>query len=175
LPPAPEGSSRAPTLSLAPAASGELLAPMAAERVQVPGYEVLEELGRGSMGIVYRARHQKLNRVVALKMVLAGGYASPEERCRFLAEAEAVAALQHPHIVQLYEFGQHDGLPFFTLEFAPGGSLAARLSRTPLPPKDAVRLVEQLARGVHYAHGKGIIHRDLKPANVLLAEDGTPK
>jgi WD40 repeat protein/tetratricopeptide (TPR) repeat protein len=141
----------------------------------VPGYEILAELGRGGMGVVYRARHLKLNRVVALKMVLAGGHAGPDDLARFLAEAEAVAALQHPHIVQLYDFGQHDGLPFFTLEFVPGGSLADKLNGAPLPPKEAARLVEQLAHGVHYAHGKGIVHRDLKPANVLLAEDGTPK
>jgi serine/threonine protein kinase len=141
----------------------------------MPGYEILEELGRGGMGVVYQARHLKLNRVVALKMVLAGGHAGPDDLARFLAEAEAVAALQHKHIVQLYEFGQHDGLPFFTLEFVPGGSLADKMNGTPLPPKEAARVVEQLARGVHYAHGKGIVHRDLKPANVLLTEDGTPK
>jgi hypothetical protein len=141
----------------------------------VPGYEVLGELGRGGMGVVYQARHLKLNRVVALKMVLSGGYAGPDDLARFLAEAEAVAALQHPHIVQLYDFGQHEGLPFFTLEFVPGGSLADKLNGTPLPPKEAARVVEQLARAVQYAHGKGIVHRDLKPANVLLAEGGTPK
>jgi hypothetical protein len=141
----------------------------------VPGYEILGELGRGGMGVVYRARHLKLNRVVALKMVLAGGHAGPDDLARFLAEAEAVAALQHPHIVQLHDFGEHEGLPFFTLEFVPGGSLADKLRGTPLPPKEAARVVEQLARGVHYAHSKGIVHRDLKPANVLLAEDGTPK
>jgi WD40 repeat protein/tetratricopeptide (TPR) repeat protein/tRNA A-37 threonylcarbamoyl transferase component Bud32 len=141
----------------------------------VPGYEILKELGRGGMGVVYQARHLKLGRVVALKMVLAGGHAGPEDLARFLAEAEAVAALQHPHIVQLHDFGEHEGLPFFTLEFVPGGSLADKLNGMPLPPKEAARLVEQLARGVHYAHGKGIVHRDLKPANVLLAEGGTPK
>jgi serine/threonine-protein kinase len=127
------------------------------------------------MGVVYRARHLKLNRVVALKMVRAGAAAGPDELTRFLGEAEAVAALQHPHIVPLYDFGQHDGLPFFTLEFAPRGSLAAKLNGTSLAPEEAARVVEQLARGIHYAHGKGVIHRDLKPANVLLAEDGTPK
>jgi WD40 repeat protein/tRNA A-37 threonylcarbamoyl transferase component Bud32 len=159
LPPGPEaGSSAAP-----------------APWPVVPGYEILRELGRGGMGVVYQARHLKLNRVVALKMVLAGGHAGPEDLARFLAEAEAVAALQHPHIVQLHDFGEHEGLPFFTLEFVPGGSLAGKLNGTPLPPKEAARVVEQLARAVHYAHGKGIVHRDLKPANVLLAEGGTPK
>jgi WD40 repeat protein/tetratricopeptide (TPR) repeat protein/tRNA A-37 threonylcarbamoyl transferase component Bud32 len=159
LPPRPEDSSDAP----------------AAPWPVVPGYEIQGELGRGSMGVVYKARHVKLNRVVALKMVLAGGHAGPEDLARFLAEAEAVAALQHPHIVHLYDFGQQEGLPFFTLEFVPGGSLADKLNGTPVPPKEAARVVEQLAHGVHYAHGKGIVHRDLKPANVLLAEGGTPK
>jgi WD40 repeat protein len=143
------------------------------------GYEILGELGRGGMGVVYRARQVGLNRVVALKMILAGGHAGEQELVRFLAEAEAVAALQHPNIVQLFEYGRHDGLPYFTLEFVPGGSLAEKLRpsgcATPLPADQAARLVGQLAEGVQYAHGKGIVHRDLKPANVLLAEDGTPK
>jgi eukaryotic-like serine/threonine-protein kinase len=140
-----------------------------------PGYELLGEVGRGGMGVVYRARDRRLGRVVALKMILAGGHASQAELARFLAEAEAVAQLHHPNIVQVYEGGQHQGLPYFTLEYVPGGSLAERLGGVPLPPAEAARLVEQLGRGVHYAHGKGVVHRDLKPANVLLTEDGTPK
>jgi WD40 repeat protein len=143
--------------------------------VQVEGYEILKELGRGGMGVVYQARHLRLGRVVALKMVLAGGHATEQDLQRFLGEAEAVAALQHPHIVQLYDFGQHNGLPYFTLELVPGGSLADRLAGTPLAPRAAARIVEQLAGGMAYAHQHGIVHRDLKPANVLLAEDGTPK
>jgi eukaryotic-like serine/threonine-protein kinase len=135
----------------------------------------LGELGRGGMGVVYKARHRRLNRVVALKMILGGTHAGPGERVRFLAEAEAVAAVQHPHIVSLLEFGEHQGLPFFTLEFVAGGSLAHRLHGIPQPARDAARLVEQMARGIHYAHVHGIVHRDLKPANVLIAEDGTPK
>src|SRR5262249_52653635 len=119
--------------------------------------------------------HLKLNRVVALKMILAGDHAGEEAVQRFLTEAETVAALQDAHIVQLYEYGQHQGLPFFTLEFVPGGSLADKLQGTPLPPREAARLVEQLGHGMQAAHGRGIIHRDLKPGNVLLAEDGTPK
>jgi serine/threonine protein kinase len=162
--------------TLAPAMPpGVAPAEAAGDRVQVPGYEIVRELGRGGMGVVYQARHLKLNRVVALKMVLAGGHAAEDDLRRFLAEAEAVAALQHPHIVQLFDFGHHDALPYFTLEYVPGGSLAAKLSGTPLPPKEAARLVEQLARGILYAHTKGIVHRDLKPANVLLAGDGPPK
>jgi tRNA A-37 threonylcarbamoyl transferase component Bud32 len=144
-------------------------------RPQVPGYEVLEELGRGGMGVVYKARHLKLNRLVALKMILAGSHAGGQELARFRAEAEAVARLQHPNIVQIYEVGEHGGLPYFTLEFCPGGSLAAQLDGTSLPPHRAAQLVEVLARAVHAAHQCGIIHRDLKPANVLLAADSTPK
>ncbi len=136
--------------------------------VQVPGYEILEELGRGGMGVVYKARHIKLNRTVALKMVLAGGHAGSEDRIRFLAEAEAVAALQHANIVQVFEVGQHDSLPFMALEYVNGGSLADKL-RDGLPlPREAAWLVEQLAQGMAAAHAKGIIHRDLKPHNVLL-------
>jgi tetratricopeptide (TPR) repeat protein/tRNA A-37 threonylcarbamoyl transferase component Bud32 len=135
-----------------------------------PGYELLGELGRGGMGVVYKARDGKLNRVVALKMVLAGRHATPDELERFQAEAEAVAALRHPNVVQVYEVGRHDGLPFFTLEFVPGGALAARLKGQALPPLDAARLVEAVARGVQAAHERNIIHRDLKPANVLLEE-----
>ncbi len=148
--------------------SQDSVATAAGAAVQVPGYEILEELGRGGMGVVYKARHIKLNRVVALKMVLAGGHAGSEDRIRFLAEAEAVAALQHPNIVQVFEVGQHDSLPFMALEYVNGGSLADRL-RDGLPlPREAAWLVEQLAQGMAAAHAKGIIHRDLKPHNVLL-------
>jgi WD40 repeat protein len=127
------------------------------------------------MGVVYKARQVRLGRVVALKMILAGGHAEEQDLARFRAEAEAVARLRHPHVVQIYEVGEHDGLPFFSLEFCPGGSLARRLNGTPLPPPEAARLVETLARAMQAAHEKGVVHRDLKPANVLLAEDGQPK
>jgi WD40 repeat protein/tRNA A-37 threonylcarbamoyl transferase component Bud32/tetratricopeptide (TPR) repeat protein len=141
----------------------------------VPGYEILGELGRGGMGVVYRARQAKLNRVVALKMILAGGHASAAELARFQTEAEAIARLRHANIVQVYEVGEHEGRPFFSLEFCGGGSLKERLSGTPLPADEAAALVEALARAMQAAHGQDVIHRDLKPANVLLAEDGTPK
>jgi tetratricopeptide (TPR) repeat protein/tRNA A-37 threonylcarbamoyl transferase component Bud32 len=141
----------------------------------IPGYEILGELGRGGMGVVYQGRHVALNRPVALKMIRAGALAGGPEVSRFRAEAEAVARLQHPNIVQVYDVGEHGGPPYFSLEFCPGGSLAAKLGRTPLPPGSAAPLVEALARAMHTAHGAGVIHRDLKPANVLLAADGTPK
>src|SRR5262245_56994992 len=141
----------------------------------VPGYEILGELGRGGMGVVYRARQVGLGRVVALKMILAGGHAGAPGRARFRAEAEAVARLQHPNIVQVFEVCDHDGLPYFSMEFCPGGSLAAKPGGALLQPGRAADLVQTLARAVHVAHQKGIVHRDLKPANVLLAEDGTPK
>jgi hypothetical protein len=141
----------------------------------VAGYEILGELGRGNMGVVYHARHVALNRLVALKMILAGSHAGEAELTRFKTEAEAIARLQHPNIVQVYEVGAVGRLPYFSLEFCLGGSLAGRLRGTPLPPREAARLVEALARAMEAAHQKGIIHRDLKPANVLLAEDGTPK
>jgi WD40 repeat protein/serine/threonine protein kinase len=134
----------------------------------VPGYEILGELGRGGMGVVYQARQLGLGRLVALKMIRVGVHAGPDERQRFQREAEAVARLQHPHIVQVYEIGEHDGLPFFSLEFVDGGTLQQRLAHTPQPPREAAQLVETLARAVHFAHQRGIVHRDLKPANILL-------
>ncbi len=144
-------------------------------RLDVPGYEILSELGRGGMGVVYKARQTRLNRVVALKMILAGGHAGEGDRARFRTEAEAIARLQHPHVVQVYEVGEVDGHPFLSLEFCDGGSLADRLDGTPQPPREAAALVESLARAMHFAHGHGIVHRDLKPANVLLVRGGTPK
>jgi serine/threonine protein kinase len=141
----------------------------------VPGYEVLGVLGKGGMGVVYKARQRGLGRVVALKMILHAEHAGEQERQRFQVEAEAVARLQHPNIVQIYEVGEQRGLPYFSLEFCPGGSLDKKLSGTPLPAVEAAELVQKLALAMQAAHDKGILHRDLKPANVLLAEDGTLK
>jgi serine/threonine protein kinase/formylglycine-generating enzyme required for sulfatase activity len=138
------------------------------EAVRVPGYEILGVLGRGGMGVVYKARQVSLNRFVALKMVLAGGHAGPDELARFRAEAEAVACLQHPNIVQVYEVGEADGRPYFSLEYCAGGSLSDRLDGTPWPAERAAALIETLARAVDAAHQAGIVHRDLKPANILL-------
>jgi WD40 repeat protein/tRNA A-37 threonylcarbamoyl transferase component Bud32 len=181
--PALPGVAEAETLPLlaapkADAASEEAVSPAGTEpsgKQAIPGYEIRGELGRGGMGVVYKARQVKLDRVVALKMILAGSHAGEMGLTRFRTEAEAVARLQHPGIVQIYEVGEHNGLPFFSLEFCPGGSLDKKLGGTPQPPREAAALVEKLAVAMEAAHQKGVIHRDLKPANVLLAEDGTPK
>ncbi len=135
----------------------------------VPGYDILCELGRGGMGVVYQARQLKLNRVVALKMILDACRDRPQEYARFLSEAEVIAGLNHPNIVQIYEIGEADGRPFFSLEYVEGGSLAQRLSRGGrLPSRQAARLIADLARAVDAAHRQGVVHRDLKPGNVLL-------
>src|SRR5262245_52312166 len=141
----------------------------------VPGYEILGELGRGGMGVVYKARQQGLGRVVALKMILAGAHAGAQQRLRFRGEAEAAARLHHPNIVQVYEVGEQDGCPYSSLEYVDGRSLNEALADGLPPPLEAAALVEQLARAADYAHRRGIVHRDLKPGNVLLTQDGTPK
>ncbi|MFN4258367.1 MAG: protein kinase domain-containing protein [Gemmataceae bacterium] len=144
-------------------------------RVAIPEYEILGELGQGGMGVVYKARHLGLQRIVALKMILAGAQARSQERNRFLTEARAVARLQHPHIVQVYDIGEHEGVPYFSLEYVVGGTLANRIAGRPQPPRAAAEMVEKLARAVQVAHEHHIIHRDLKPANVLLTKEGHPK
>ena len=141
----------------------------------VAGYQILGELGRGGMGVVYRARQILLNRPCALKMILGGAHADDEAAVRFLAEAAAVARLQHPNVVQIHHIGEADGLPFFELEYVEGGSLDRRLDGTPWPARRSAQLIEALARAVAEAHRVGIIHRDLKPSNILLATNGTPK
>ena len=139
------------------------------------GYEILGELGRGGMGVVYKARHKTLNRVVALKMILAGACADQEERTRFRTEAEAAARLTHPNIVPIYEIGEQDGRPYFSLEYLDGGTLSARIAGCPRPNREAARIIVSLSRAIQHAHEQNILHRDLKPSNVLLAPDGTPK
>ena len=151
------------------------LGSLAGRPPQISGYEIEAVLGRGGMGVVYKARDKRLNRPVALKMLLTGAFATAAERERFLREAEAEAGLTHPHIVQVYQVGDHDGRPYFTMEFVEGGSLAQQLRGTPQPARQAAALVATLAQAVHAAHQSGILHRDLKPANVLLTADGTPK
>ncbi len=152
----------------------------AAPPLRVGDYEILGEIGRGGMGVVYRARHTQLQRVVALKMLLGDYFADRDQRLRFRAEAEAVARLQHPNIVQLFEIGEHRGetgppCPYLCFEFVEGGNLAERLAGTLAAPEQAAAWLHTLAGAAHAAHQQGIIHRDLKPANVLLSRDGVPK
>jgi serine/threonine-protein kinase len=158
-----------------PSAGGPPFAYDAAALPRVPGYEVEAVLGRGGMGVVYKARHPRLGRTVALKMLLSGPYAGPGELERFLREAETVAGLRHANIVQVHEAGDVDGRPYFTMEYVEGGSLAQNLAGTPQPARQAAALVAVVAEAVHTAHLRGVVHRDLKPANVLLTADGTPK
>jgi eukaryotic-like serine/threonine-protein kinase len=139
-----------------------------ARSVRIPGYEVLGELGRGGMGVVYLARQISLNRVVALKEILIGDHASPSQLARFRQEGLTVARLRHPNIVQVYEVGEHDGLPFITFEYIRGSSLDRKLTGEPMPSSQAAALIAALARGVSVAHEIGIVHRDLKPGNILL-------
>jgi uncharacterized protein (DUF433 family) len=178
----PPADANAEAQTQAPAVPGQQLpttAPTAStargSAIQIPGYEILEELGRGGMGVVYKARSVRLERVVALKMILAGEYAGADMLERFQREAKAAAQLPHPGIVQVYEVGEHDGRPYIVQEFVVGGSLAARLDKKPWPAAKAAGLVEAMARALQAAHDHGIIHRDLKPENVLLTEDGQPK
>jgi serine/threonine-protein kinase len=142
---------------------------------RIPGYDVQASLGRGGMGIVYKARHLRLNRLVALKMLITGAYAGPQERARFQREAEAVASLRHANIVSVYDVGEHEGWPYFTMELVEGGSLAQALASTPLPARRAATILATLAEAMQVAHLGGIVHRDLKPANILLTADGGPK
>jgi eukaryotic-like serine/threonine-protein kinase len=139
------------------------------------GYQILGELGRGGMGVVYKARQIRLNRICALKMVLAGSHADGPASLRFQTEAESIAQLQHPNVVQIFSIGEAAGLPYLELEYLEGGSLQQKLDGTPWPPEKAARLVEALGRGVAAAHSRGLIHRDLKPGNVLLTAQGVPK
>ncbi len=173
-PAAPPGALTVP----APTLGDSPTPPVAAYRIRdwaPPGYEILGELGRGGMAVVYKARQAELGRLTALKVILAGPHASDFDLARLRAEAQAIACFQHPNIVQIYEVGEHHGLPFLALEFCPGDSLAHKMREGPLRPVEAARLVEVVARAVQASHDKGIIHRDLKPGNILLAGDGSPK
>jgi serine/threonine-protein kinase len=137
-------------------------------------YELREELGRGGMGIVYKAYQKSLQRTVALKMILRGELATPADLARFQVEAQAAAHLEHPNIVPIYEAGEHEGQAYFSMRHVEGPTLADVLAAGPLRPEEAVRIVAAVARAVHFAHEKGILHRDLKPSNVLIDPDGVP-
>src|SRR5262249_36629765 len=142
------------------------IAPNEAEAVRLPdvsGYEVKGVLGRGGMGVVYRARQLGFDRVVALKMIRTGADDDPAHRARFRVEAKAVARLRHPNIVQVYASGEADGCPYSSLESLEGGSLSERMRAEPIPPRQAAEIVEALARAMHHAHDADVVHRDLKP------------
>jgi eukaryotic-like serine/threonine-protein kinase len=147
----------------------------AAPPVAIAGYEILEELGRGGMGVVYKARQAGMQRLVAIKTIVGEQAADREHSQRLLAEARAVAHLHHPNIVQVHDVGEHAGQPFFSLEYVDGGNLAQRINGQPQPTRQAAALLESLARAMDYAHCQGIVHRDLKPANVMLTAQGMPK
>jgi serine/threonine protein kinase len=153
---------------------GDVSVPQRIQRL-VAGYELREEIGRGGMGVVYKARQFSLGRDVALKMILSGEFATATDYDRFRNEAQSAASLQHPNIAQVYEAGEHDGRAYLCMELVEGANLEALLAKAPLTARSAAELVETLARAVQYAHEHGVIHRDLKPSNVLMSVDGQPK
>src|SRR5262245_709234 len=142
---------------------------------QIASYEIVSEIGRGGMGVVYKAQDSRLKRTVALKVILAGGHAGEVELARFQIEAEAVARLHHHNFVQIYEVGTDEGLPFLALEYCGGGSLEDRGGDSPLSARESAELVAKLAEAMDHAHQAGVIHRDLKPGNVLFDDNGEPK
>jgi len=143
-------------------------------KVALSNYELLEEIARGGMGVVYKARHTKLNRIAALKMILGGRFSSQDDVQRFHIEAKAAAGLDHSGIVPVYEIGEHDGQAFFAMKYIDGGSLVQNVDRFRADPRAAVTMLASVARAVNHAHQRGVLHRDLKPANILIDEAGQP-
>ncbi len=169
--------SEMPTLTDSSAGTADPLASVQAPdgRLRIGNYQILQEIGRGGMGVVYRARQANLSRIVALKMILAGEHAGLRERARLRNEAQAAAQLMHPNVVQIFEIGEHEGLPFLAMEYVAGGNLTRTLRAMPQAFRWSARLSETMARAIHVAHQRGIVHRDLNPSNILIALDGTPK
>ena len=166
----------AATPTVLPATSGfDPSAAAPAPPEAVGDYEILAELGRGGMGVVYKARQRSLNRLVAVKLMREARLSSDTDRARFMAEAEAAAKLKHPNIVTVFEVGHQDGLPYIVMEYVAGRTLSQQLAEGPLPPRVAARLLADVARGVHHAHEWNVLHRDLKPANILYSAAGAPK
>ncbi|APW60899.1 WD40 repeat domain-containing serine/threonine protein kinase [Paludisphaera borealis] len=163
------------TLSESSGAEGALDRDGHTPMTRIGKYQILEEIGRGGMGIVYKARQTNLNRIVALKMILTGEHADRHERGRLRKEAEATATLDHPNIVKIFDIGEHEGMPYLEMEFVSGGNLTRMLRSMPQPIRWAARLTETLARAIHVAHERGIVHRDLNPSNILMTTDGIPK
>lgn len=141
---------------------------------RIGDYELQEELGRGGMGVVYKALHVSLNRIVALKMLLRGRFASADDQARFRAEAEAIAQLDHPNIVPVYEVGQLEGHVYFSMKYVRGRTLSQVLANGPIDPNEASRILSLVARAVDFAHRRGVLHRDLKPSNILIDDEGQP-
>src|SRR5208282_5321758 len=169
-----------------PALAVDRLASLFAETSQPPNgqprrirylgdYELLEEIARGGMGVVYKARQISLNRIVAVKMILAGLLATKADHDRFHSEAQAAALLDHPNILPVFEVGEHEEQHYFSMGYVDGQSLATRLADGPLPPKEAAELVATVAETVEYAHRQGVIHRDIKPSNILIDSKGRPR
>lgn len=167
------GSHAGASLSEAAADPAPRLAPLELP-FQFGDYELLEEIGRGGMGVVYRARQISLGRIVAVKMLLGGQWASSADQTRFRAEAEAAARLEHPHIVPVYEVGDCDGHAFFSMKYVAGQTLSQRLAAGPMPPRQAAHILSLVAQAIDFAHQQGVLHRDLKPSNILLDEVGQP-
>ncbi len=152
-----------------------LAGPESSRPVTIPGYEIMGEVGRGGMGVVYKAWHTRTKRFVAIKMMLEHSVEDENRRRRFVAEAKTLASLSHPNIIALYEVSEFEGMPYFSFEYCSAGSLAKKISATPMPPNAAAGLAEKLARAIATAHQNDIIHRDLKPGNILLTPEGEPK